>query len=247
VFASTRNKSGSWAEFTLAPADLCAPAPKNMSDEAAVNLLANATTAVALVATLKADGHRSAVITAAASELARMVAIEAKRHGITVIGVVRRGEVARKLEADGLFAQVVVADGGASVELRQAVVLHEVTAAIDAVAGPIVEALMEALPDGGTVYSIGRLSGGNSSFDVMRQLIGRGMRIEGFAIDRWFAARALPARLRAVSRAAQLLEASGGTVPARTLGLDAAVEALGKGGHEGKTLIKPREGAHAMV
>lgn len=240
VFASTKGKSGAWAEFTVAPADLCVPLAKDVSDEAGVNLLANATTAVALVSTLNAGAHKGVVVTAAGGEVARMLAIEARRKGIAVVGIVRSEENATRLREEGGFNAVVAAHGNSAADdLKQAIALHHVTAAIDAVAGDMVHLLMEALPDGGVVHALGRMSGQNASFDVMRQLIGRGMRIEGFSIDRWFAGRSLPARLRAVSQAQRLLKESGGTVPARVLSLEEAVGGLAET-VAGKTLIAPK-------
>lgn len=242
VFAATKGKGGTWAEYAVAPAGLCIPLPKDISDETGVNLLANASTAVALAQQLDAGGHKSAIITGAAGELASLLHDEYGKRGGTLIGVVRGEHQVAALQQRGWTAIVDSTASGADAALASAVQRLGAKAAIDTVAGPMTERLMEALPDRSLILSVGRLSSDKTSFDPMRQLIGRGIRFQGFAIDDWFADRNILGQLGAVRRATALLKRHPPVPPRAKLSLDQAVaqlpELTAQGG-QGKILILP--------
>jgi NADPH:quinone reductase len=248
VFAATRDKSGTWAEYALAPAGLCIPLPKTMSDEEGVNLLSNGATAIALCDELKQGGHRAAIITGAAGELAQLVQAKFSASGGKLIAVVRGQHQVEQLKGRNWAAILDSQSADFVGQLKSAAQRLGATAAIDAVSGAMTDQLMEALPDRSTIWIIGRISGENCSFDPMRQMIGRGIQLRGFAIDDWFAARNLLAQLGAVRAATALMQAHPVTPPRARLTLEDAVAKLPeltKAGGSGKILIYPNQSGAA--
>jgi NADPH:quinone reductase len=242
VFAATRDKSGTWAEYALAPAGLCVPLPWGMSDEEGVNLLANGATAIALCYELKQGQHHAAIITGAAGELAQLVQAKFSASGGKLIAVVRGQHQVDQL-SEGLWAAIIDSQNPNFVEqVKAAAQRFGATSAIDAVAGSMTNQLMDALPDRATIWIIGRISGEDCSFDPMRQLIGRGIQLRGFAIDDWFAARPMLSQLSAVRAATALMQAHPVTPPRACLSLNDAINSLPKlagAGGRGKVLICP--------
>jgi len=243
VFAAAYGKGGSWAEYAVADAKLCVALPKDLSDEAGVNLIANGATAVALASLLREGGHKAVVLTAAVGEVGRLLTREASAVGVKVVAVVR-GQA--NVESARLNGAVVALDQTTSdIErlLAAEVKRFGATAGIDAVAGPMPALLMRALPDRATIWLMGRLSGEDVCFDAMRTLIARAQTLRGFAINDWFSGRNILAQLRAVGRARKLTQQDGGTRVRHRLSLERAVVDLSSivqnSAGAGKTLIYP--------
>ncbi|MGL4175151.1 MAG: zinc-binding dehydrogenase [Dermatophilaceae bacterium] len=242
AFAVPGGQLGTWAQLAAAPARLCVPVSATLSDEDAVNLLANATTAIGLLSDLKRAGHRAVLVTAAASEVGRMMISAAPGFGLGVVAVVRSDAQADVVRELGVVDIVDQRHPQADTVLSAVAARHEVSAAIDAVAGPMTDRLMTALPDRSTVWVLGQLSGEPVSFDAMSQLIGRGHALRGFNVNTWFSDQSPVRRLRAASQAQRLLRDGYRTTVSRRLSLDDAAADLAS--HvatttAGKTVIQP--------
>lgn len=233
---------GTWAELAASPATLCVPLPDDLRDEEAVNLLANATTAVALLTELRRARHSAVVITAAGGEVGRMLLSAAGGSGVTALCVVRSDEQAEAVRALGATDVFDQRAPDFIARLREACDAAHCRAAIDAVAGPMLDHLMDALPARSDVWEIGQLSGERASFDVMDQLIGRGHVVRGFNINTWFADQHLLTRLRTARRATRLLLTGHRTQVQHGLSLDQVPDELADAVNSttgGKTLIYP--------
>lgn len=243
VFGVPAGRDGSWAQRVATPAGLCVPVPGRLADEDAMNLLANATTAVGLLDELERGRHRGVVVTAAGGELARLLARGAVRRGLAVLPVVRTERHAAALQQRPPVLPPLVSDRPDFAErLRRACAEHGVTAAVDAVAGPLTATLLDALPPRSTVWVVGRLSGRDTQLDVFDAVVGRQQVLRGFNVEAWLGARSAPGRLAAVRRARALVDGGDPARVAHRLTLDEAPAALARAvatTSAGKTVLVP--------
>ncbi|KAG1702906.1 Enoyl-[acyl-carrier-protein] reductase, mitochondrial [Nymphon striatum] len=84
--------SGAWADYAISEVSMCVPVIDQVRDEDAAALLVNPLTAIAMYEEAKADGNNCFIMTAAASQLCKLIAGLAKEDGTKVISVVRRDE-----------------------------------------------------------------------------------------------------------------------------------------------------------
>lgn len=207
VVMSTRpGRDGTWAEYAVTSVALCVPLTKGLRDEDAVNLIANGATAIGLVETLRQGGHKAAVLTAPGGDLGRMVNALARSHGLSLVNVVRSESQLAVLRELGAVHIVNAADGDFQHRLEALVKQTRATAAIDAIAGDTTRSLMAALPRGGTVYVVGRLSGQPLRFDGLEFLVGKQLTLKGFDITSWLFSQNLPRRLQIANRARKLID-----------------------------------------
>ena len=242
VFSPGPDLPGSWAEHAIAPVGQCVPLPKNLKPEEGVNLLANAMTAVALIAETKAARSPALVLTAAAGELGKMVNAVASKHGISVVNVVRRQDQAEALRNAGAKYVVATDTPGAVEDLKCAVRNTRARVAVDAISGSMPQLLLDALPDNSELICLGRLSGEPLTIDPMRYLVGKHQRVRGFDIGAWLASRSTLSRLMAVRQASDILSNGPRTKMQNAVGLDELAERFNEltaDQTKGKTLVFP--------
>lgn len=243
VFATPEGTGGAWAQMAVTTTDLCVPLTKKLADEDAVNLISNATTTIGLIDTLKKNGHRAAIITAAASEVGRMMNMEARRAGLTLINVVRRAEQVDVLRALGATHCLDMSKPSFDDDLRKLASALNAKAALDSISGTMPERLMSAMPPGSTIWVIGRLSEAPISFDGLDQLSTQRHVVRGFSIYHWLTDKSMLGKVRAVLAGRSLLQRQKyRTQIARRMSLDEVANGLGDawyGASGGKLLIYP--------
>lgn len=84
--------SGAWAEYAISDTKSCFPVHPSVSDDDAAALYVNPLTAIAMVEEVKATGTKSFILSAAASQLCKLIIGLAKQEGLNVIALVRRDE-----------------------------------------------------------------------------------------------------------------------------------------------------------
>lgn len=231
--------TGAWARHAVTDAAFCLPLRDDVPDADGAALIVNPVTAVALI---ERAGSGACVITAAGSELGRLMLSLARDRGLAAIAVVRRAEAAAELTALGAAEVLVSSDPGYADALRAAVKVHRPQVLLDAVADQGSADLFFALPAGASWVVYGRMSGQAPALTQMAQFIFLDKRIEGFWLSRWLPA-APPERREAVVAEVQARFADGRwrTRTAARLGLDRALDgilpALAQGG--GKVMIAP--------
>jgi NADPH:quinone reductase len=186
VFTPSQGREGTWAEFAISTPRLCVPISDKLSDEDAVNLISNAATAIGLMDTLQKNRHSLAIVTAAASEVGRMMNAIADEYRMTLINIVRSQEQASILHQLGAKYVLDMTADGFTDQLKQLVHTLNVRAAIDAIAGEMPNLLMEAMPVRSLILILGRLSGEPIRFDGLKYLVGKQHILKGFSINEWF-------------------------------------------------------------
>lgn len=126
---------GSFGQYLTLAAAQCAPLPDDVGTREGAAVFCNPMTALAMVETVRLDGHAAMVQTAAASNLGRMIVHICREDGIPLVNVVRREEQADLLRSIG--AQHVVNSGAPTfrADLRRAIAQTGARIAFDAIGG----------------------------------------------------------------------------------------------------------------
>ncbi len=149
---------GMYTQFRKLPAANCAPLPDGASATDGAAMFVNPLTALGFVETMKAEGHKALVHTAAASNLGVTLNRLCLADGIPLVNIVRSEAQAESLRAIGARFVVDSSSSDFMAELTEAVAATGATLGFDAVgggklAGQILHA-MEAAASRGGGYSI---------------------------------------------------------------------------------------------
>lgn len=140
--------NGTYAEFTVAKADVLAPIPDALDFERAAALPLVVTTGAQLIErVVKPQPGWTVLVTGALGSVARSAIHVARRHGARVIPGVREKE---KTQAAELAVDEVVAiDRDCEIEM-----LHDLDAIADTVGGSAIQRLFKTLKPGGVIGSV---------------------------------------------------------------------------------------------
>lgn len=124
-----------YSQFRTLRASECMVLPDGATAADGASSFVNPLTALAMVETMRNEGHKAIVHTAAASNLGQMLLKLCEKDGVPLVNVVRRADQARVL--GGLGAKYVVDSSSPSfmTELTEAVAAAGATIAFDAVGG----------------------------------------------------------------------------------------------------------------
>ncbi|MHA1127656.1 MAG: alcohol dehydrogenase catalytic domain-containing protein [Alphaproteobacteria bacterium] len=184
AFAVSLNGSGAWAEYALTDAMNCIPLRPDVSDIDGSAQIVNPLTAMAMVDIAAKDGD-AFVISAATSQLGKLMISLAKDMDLKVIALVRRSDAVAPLKALGATEVLVTtapdfADQFAAISrtLKPRVFL-------DAVSDQICETVFTLMPNNARWVSYGKLGTEAPRLTQMGQLIFMGKKIEGFWLTNW--------------------------------------------------------------
>jgi len=93
--------SGMYAEYRKAPAHACIPAKEGINAKQAASSFVNPMTVLAIVETMRADGQKALVNTAAASNLGKMLIKVCNDDGVPLVNIVRKDAHVQELKALG--------------------------------------------------------------------------------------------------------------------------------------------------
>lgn len=222
--------SGAWAEYALTDPASCVAVADGLRDEDAAALLVNPLTAVALIDLAERIAAGALVLTAAASQLGRMLIGLAHERALTPIAVVRRpGDAAALRALRVLGAAEVLVSGAPEFAEGLAAVMRAARPRVllDAVGDQTAADIFTAMPAHSRWISYGLLSATGPGLPDMRAFVFAGKRIEGFWLSRWL--RTVPAAARQRAQAAVQQRFLGGawqTTVAARLPLEHALAGL---------------------
>jgi NADPH:quinone reductase-like Zn-dependent oxidoreductase len=126
---------GMYAQYRLLNATDCQPLPAGTTAAEGASWFVNPLTALGMTETMKREGHKALVHTAAASNLGQMLNKICLKDGIPLVNIVRKPEQAKLLK--GIGAKHVVDSSAATFldDLTQAMVDSGATIAFDAIGG----------------------------------------------------------------------------------------------------------------
>jgi NADPH:quinone reductase-like Zn-dependent oxidoreductase len=227
---------GAWAEYVKVPAQTLIPCRPDLKDTDAAAQIVNPLTALALFEIGKKGG--AIVVTAALSQLGRMLLQLGEEAGVPTIGVVRRSEQVEAVKAAGA-TEVIATDADWKGDAAAKIAALKPRALIDPVGDQSVADVFEMMPGGSVWTSYGKLSTQMPQLNTLGHMIFMGKRIEGFWLTRWFRDTP-PAEIAALVGDVQARFTDGRwqTSVAQIIPLDQGLEGLsGALSSEGKTFI----------
>jgi NADPH:quinone reductase-like Zn-dependent oxidoreductase len=126
---------GMYAQYRLLKATDCQPLPAGTTAAEGASWFVNPLTALGMTETMKREGHKALVHTAAASNLGQMLNKICLEDGIALVNIVRSAEQAKLLRGIGAKHVVDSTSAGFTDELTQALVETGATIAFDAIGG----------------------------------------------------------------------------------------------------------------
>lgn len=181
--------TGNWQEQVVLPAYRLFPVPEGVSDHDAAGYFVNPATALIMPRyVLKVPEGAWLLQSAAGSSLGKMVIKLGKKLGFKTINIVRRAETAATIRKLGADEVIDASKEEVVTRVKEITKGQGVRYALDAVGGPAVSQVVQCLGENGHVLLYGSLDMSPGEF-TNRHIIGNGIKIESFALQRWSAAR----------------------------------------------------------
>ena len=190
--------SGAWAEYAVTKAEMCIQLRPEIGDDDGAAQIVNPLTALAMVDIAREAGG-SFVVSAAASQLGKLMCALGRDLGLKPIALVRRAEKMRTLEAIG--AERVLSTSDPDIIKKFAEISSDLKPRVflDAVVDQLSENLFCAMPNGARWVCYGKLSPHAPKLTQAGQLIFMGKRIEGFWLSRWMTVTPHDEQMRVIS------------------------------------------------
>ena len=147
-----------YAQYRCVPASDCLPLPEGTTAAEGASSFINPLTALGMVATMRREGHKALVHTAAASNLGQMLARLCRAENIALVNIVRKPQQAQLLRSQGAVHVVDSSSADFLPELTEALAATGATLAFDAtgggkLAGQILTCMEAALNRNASTYS----------------------------------------------------------------------------------------------
>jgi NADPH:quinone reductase-like Zn-dependent oxidoreductase len=231
--------AGTWAEYMLTSAQLCAPLNGSVNQEQGSMLLVNPLSAIAIFDIARRGRHRAIVSTAAASALGQMLLALGVRRHVPVIHIVRRQEQVDLVRQRGGEYALDSSRPTFRDELREAAGKLRATLLLDAIGGSLTQQLAEAAPYGSTLLLYSRLSDQDCVINPVNALT-KNLTFQGWFLANWVREQNLLQVLRLNQQAQSLLKSDLGSMVQKRFPLAAAQQALDTYTHNmtaGKVLL----------
>ncbi|WP_171129446.1 MULTISPECIES: alcohol dehydrogenase catalytic domain-containing protein [unclassified Ruegeria] len=176
--------SGAWAEYVVTQAIMCIPLRPEISDEDGAAQIVNPLTAMAMVDIARNAGD-AFVVSAATSQLGKLMCSLGRDLGLIPIALVRRAEAADTLRDLGAAKVLVTTEDDVAQKFAALSATLKPRVFLDAVADQLSEQIFCAMPNGARWVCYGKLSTEMPQLTQMGQLIFQGKQIEGFWLTKW--------------------------------------------------------------
>ncbi|WP_198174203.1 zinc-binding dehydrogenase [Mesorhizobium xinjiangense] len=185
AFATGLSNWGSWAEYAIAEAGACIPLMDEVRDEDAAAMIVNPLTALAMFDIVKQEGQKAFIMTAAASQLCKLLTGVAAEEGYRPISIVRRDDQMGLLKEIGAAHVLNATASDFADRLRDVLGAEEPRILLDAVSGPLAGQIFTAMPKRARWIVYGRLDASDTVIQEPGQLIFMHKKIEGFWLTEW--------------------------------------------------------------
>lgn len=189
AFATSVDGSGTWAEYALTNGNTCVPLRPDLNGVDGASLIVNPLTAVAMVdlVTQHYTKHKgdAFIITAASSQLGKLMISLGRDLGLKPIAVVRRADVTKNLKALGATEVLVTSDKDFNSNMKTVLKELKPRMMLDAVCDQISADMFTAMPAFARWVGYGKLSTQAPKIEQMGQMIFMNKSIEGFWLVNW--------------------------------------------------------------
>jgi len=202
--AFVASASGAWAEYAIADAASCAPLRDDVSDADGATIFVNPLSAIAMYEEVKQSGTESFIMTAAASQLCKLITGLAKADGIKVISIVRHDEQIDILKQLGATHVLNCRSDGFKKQVADLIKQEKPRFMLDAVADQISSDLFFAMPSRSRWMVYGKLSTELPVMTQMGQFVFLEKHIEGFWLTKWLNDKPLQEKIAAIMKVQEL-------------------------------------------
>lgn len=242
--AFAAKKSGSWAQYAVANAATCIPLKSGVRNEDGAAMIVNPVTAAAMIEDIvKKSGSKAFVLTAAASQLGKLMISMGADLGLRPIAVVRRQSQIVPLEAEGAVSVLDMTADGYEQKLSEVLKEEKPEVFLDAVTGPQSAQIFAAMGKRANWVIYGRLSGDDTSIPEPGELIFLQKRVTGFWLTSWMQEKRIWTKMRVINLVQnRFISGNWQTDISVKFGLDEVSASLAQalsGGNNGKILIEP--------
>ena len=199
AFVITPNGSGAWAEYAMTEALHCIPLRPEISEADGAAQIVNPLTAMVMV-DIAAKTGAAMVISAASSQLGKLMIGLGKDLGLKTIALVRRADSVKALTALGATEVLDVTTPDFARQFAAASTALKPQVFLDAVADQISEQVFAAMPNGARWVCYGNLGAAPPTLTQIGQLIFMDKRIEGFWLTNWLRNTAPEVQKRVVAK-----------------------------------------------
>eukprot|EP00808_Paulinella_micropora_P030720 g70132.t1 len=215
--AAYSNNGTMWADYAVVGAATCVPLPPATSFLQGSSLFINPLTALAFLEIVQNSTHKAVCLTAAASQVGRMMIRLCVARNIPVVAVVRRqasvGLILQDVDLDELSATqkklefIVTGEENYTWADKFRVLCHRMSCTVlfDAVAGSLLGTLLHNMPKYSEAFVYGGLAGESCSGVSPTDLIFQHKILRGFWLTRYFRNKSLVNQKLFLDRAASLL------------------------------------------
>ncbi len=176
--------SGAWAEYVVTQMQMCIPLRPDISDDDGAAQIVNPLTAMAMVDMVKEAGD-AFVISAATSQLGKLMCSLGRDLGLKPIALVRRAETVDMLKDLGASEVLVTSDPDVGQKFAELSRTLKPRMFLDAVMDQLSEQVFCAMPNKARWVCYGKLGSEAPTLTQTGQLIFMGKRIEGFWLTQW--------------------------------------------------------------
>ncbi|MFK5978298.1 MAG: zinc-binding dehydrogenase [Rhizobiaceae bacterium] len=196
--------SGAWADYVIADAITCIPVRDDLRDKDAATLFVNPLTAVAMFDEVKKTGTTSFIMTAAASQLCKLITGLAKDSGINAISIVRNDEQIEPLKNLGAAHVLNCMTGDFQLAIDTLMKEEKPRVILDAVADQISADIFFAMPNRAKWVVYGKLSPDAPVMSQMGQFVFTGKEITGFWLTKWMQSKPPKEQLAVIAQVQEL-------------------------------------------
>ncbi len=198
AFVGGVNGSGAWAQYVTVKAALCIPVKKAMRDQDAAGHVVNPITAWAMFEKVKDSGAKSFIVTAAFSQLGKLMMGLAKDEGIVGIGIIRKESQVAHLKALGARHVLVQSNPDFTQQLAALMKSDKPRFLIDSVANQLSADIFAMMPARARWIIYGKMDDAAPTLTEPGQFIFMDKKIEGYWLAQWFKSASLIDKLRTI-------------------------------------------------
>jgi len=196
--------SGAWADYALSDLKSCFPVHDSVSDNDAAALYVNPLTAIAMIGEVKATGTESFILSAASSQLCKLMIALAKEEGLRSIALVRRDEQMAHLKELGATHVLNVTAPAFIADMMSLMREEKPRAFLDAVADQTSSDIFTGMPNNSEWVIYGKLSNELPTLTQPGQFIFMSKVIRGFWLTKWLRDQPKEAAMAAGMKVQQL-------------------------------------------
>ncbi|MEM6462886.1 MAG: zinc-binding dehydrogenase [Pseudomonadota bacterium] len=186
AFTVNPEGSGAWSEYAITLARICIPVRDDMRDEDAAAHVVNPMTAMAMFDIVRKAETGSFIMTAANSQLCKLISVLGHEHNIPAISVVRKETQIAHLKELGAKHVLNSSAADFSAALKGVIREEKPRIMLDAVGNQLSADIFFAMPNRSRWVVYGKLDTTPPRLGEMGQFVFMEKRIEGFWLTRWF-------------------------------------------------------------